>query len=331
MPFDRMGLFIIYWQTRKGSPPISRANYASESIRMSFRYYQMEWRQLVISKPQAEDLELTYQVALTVLFRLLFVAYAEDRDLLPYRQSEAYRSRSLKRKAQELAEHARNVTPVTTGARHWHEVNRIWTAIERGDAELSVPPYNGGLFTRDASISKAGAALAAIELPNGIFEPALKELLLTDCEPVDFRSLGVREFGTIYEGLLESELSVADIDLAVDAKGSYVPHRGPQTVEVPKGTIYVHDRSGSRKSSGSYFTKSFAVDHLLDRALEPALDDHLKRLDAMGEADATEALFDFRVADIAMGSGHFLVAAIDRIERQIADYLKSTAIAGRPT
>jgi hypothetical protein len=138
----------------------------------------------------------------------------------------------------------------------------------------------------------------------------------------------VREFGTIYEGLLESELSVADVDLTVDGKGNYVPHRGRQTVEVPKGTIYIHDRSGSRKSSGSYFTKSFAVEHLLDRALEPALDDHLKRLDAFDEADATEALFDFRVADIAMGSGHFLVAAIDRIERRIADYLHRRPLPG---
>jgi hypothetical protein len=107
-----------------------------------------------------------------------------------------------------------------------------------------------------------------------------------------------------------------------------VPHRGRQIVEVPKGTIYIHDRSGSRKSSGSYFTKSFAVEHLLDRALEPALDDHMRRLDGLDEADATEALFDFRIADIAMGSGHFLVAAIDRIERRIADYLSRRPLPG---
>ena len=40
---------------------------------------------------------------------------------------------------------------------------------------------------------------------------------------IDFRSLSVREFGTIYEGLLESELSVAETDLAVDKKGKYYP------------------------------------------------------------------------------------------------------------
>ena len=67
---------------------------------------------------------------------------------------------------------------------------------------------------------------------------------------------------------------------------------------------------------------------MLDRALEPALDDHLKRHDALDETDAAEALFDFRVADIAMGSGHFLVAAIDRIEKRIADYLSRRSLAG---
>ncbi|HZZ61608.1 MAG TPA: hypothetical protein VFE63_10580 [Roseiarcus sp.] len=73
---------------------------------------------------------------------------------------------------------------------------------------MAVPPYNGGLFTTDRAVSVAGAELARIRLPNELFQLALRDLLLTDLEPVDFRSLGVREFGTIYEGLLESELSV---------------------------------------------------------------------------------------------------------------------------
>jgi hypothetical protein len=279
-----------------------------------------------LTAPTAEDLNLTYRMALTVLFRLLFVAYAEDRDLLPYRHSEAYRRRSLKQKAQELAEHARALTPIAEGTGHWDEVFRIWTAIERGDAELSVPAYNGGLFTRDPTVSGAGAALAEISLANEVFEPALRDLLLSDVgadglQPVDFRSLGVREFGTIYEGLLESELSVAEQDLMLDNRGSYVPVRGVAPPVVRAGEIYLHDRSGARKSSGSYFTKSFAVEHLLDRTLVPALAEHLERVAGLDEAGAAEAFFDFRVADIAMGSGHFLVAAVDRIEKAFTDYL----------
>jgi hypothetical protein len=115
----------------------------------------------------------------------------------------------------------------------------------------------------------------------------------------------VREFGTIYEGLLESELAVADADLALKRQGKddvYVPAKPRDAVAVRKGEIYLHGRSGARKSSGSYFTAGFAVDHLLDTALEPALADHAARLAALDDTEAAEAFFDFRVADIAMGS-----------------------------
>ena len=96
---------------------------------------------------------------------------------------------------------------------------------------------------------------------SGEFEPVLDHLLLIDTPegplgPIDFRALGVREFGTIYEGLLESELSVADVDLTLDAKGNYVPRPGHQPIEVPAGASYLHNRSGARKSSAN-------------RALEP--------------------------------------------------------------
>jgi hypothetical protein len=47
-----------------------------------------------------------------------------------------------------------------------------------------------------------------------------------------------------------------------------------------KGTVYLHNRSGARKSSGSYFTKPFAVEHLLNDALTPALDEHVAHIAA---------------------------------------------------
>ena len=59
-----------------------------------------------IRSPSAEDLSETYQMALTLLFRILFIAYAEDKELLPYRGNDAYRSRSLKHKALELERHS---------------------------------------------------------------------------------------------------------------------------------------------------------------------------------------------------------------------------------
>ena len=283
--------------------------------------------------PSAQQLEETYEMALTTLFRLLFIAYAEDRDLLPYRFNEAYRRRSLKQKAQELADCVDSGIAIAEGSSHWQEVSLLWQAVATGNHEWAVPAYDGGLFTDDASVSRAGALLAEIVIDNSTFEAALRTLLVIETAegvpgPVDFRSLGVREFGTIYEGLLESELAVAEQDLTINKKGVYVPARGRFAVMVNAGEIYLHNRSGVRKSSGSYYTKHFAVEHLLDGALEPALADHFDRLATMDETDAAEEFFDFRVADIAMGSGHFLIAAIDRIEKGMADLLATRDLPG---
>ena len=224
-------------------------------------------------------------------------------------------------------------TPIAEGDSHWREVSLVWLAVASGNTEWSVPAYDGGLFSSDPTISPDGAELATISLTNSSFEVALRDLLVIKTPegvpgPVDFRSLGVREFGTIYEGLLESELAFASVDLTLNRKGVYLPASKGDSVEVAKGEIYIHDRSGTRKSSGSYYTKQFAVEHLLDGTLEPALDDHLGRLQRMDDSDAAEAFFDFRVADIAMGSGHFLIAAIDRIEKRLADFLADRNLAG---
>ncbi|MCY4318297.1 MAG: hypothetical protein OXE76_03730 [Alphaproteobacteria bacterium] len=279
-----------------------------------------------LDRPGPKELERTFEMALTVLFRVLFIAYAEDRDLLPYRFNEAYRRRSLKQKAQELAECVIRGVEIAQGSSHWAEVSLLWQAVAAGNREWGVPAYNGGLFSEDPHVSHAGATLAELDLPNEIFEAALRALLVIETSegvpgPVDFRSLGVREFGTIYEGLLESELALAATDLSLDRKGNYVPVRPGREVAVEKGAIYLHNRSGVRKSSGTYYTKPFAVEHLLDGALEPALADHFARLGTMDDTGAAQAFFDFRIADIAMGSGHFLIAAIDRIEKGMADFL----------
>ena len=212
----------------------------------------------------------------------------------------------------------------------WSDLQTIWSAIDGGNSEMDVPAYNGGLFDADPSYRPEGADLASIELTNDVIGPALRDLLVDETPdevrgPVDFRSLSVREFGTIYEGLLESELSRAEVDLTVDRKDAYRPAKGSDEVVVCAGEVYFHNRSGERKATGSYFTPEFAVEHLLNQALEPALGEHLTRVanlyDHGDEDTAAEVFWDFRVADIAMGSGHFLIAAIDHIDVRMQEFL----------
>lgn len=289
--------------------------------------------------PDADrSLDDIYEETLVILFRLLFLAYAEDRELLPYAASAEYRRNSLKTLSRSLAARA-NDGKGWDGVRTtslWTDVGQLFEAVDKSNDAWSVPAYNGGLFSPDPRVSQAGGAIAQLKLTDERFGPPLTALLTEPGDdgvvgPVDFRSLSVRDFGTIYEGLLESSLSVATENLTLDTKAHFVPAKAGEPIEVSAGDIYFHNRSGARKSTGSYFTKDFAVEHLLDRALEPALADHLERLaKSMGdrrEDEAGVALFDFRCADLAMGSGHFLVAAVDRIERRLAQFLDEHPIA----
>ena len=290
--------------------------------------------------PAPADLRAAYEQVMMILFRLLFVAYAEAKDLFPYTTNARYADHSLTRLVRRLTEdrHFDGVVYDTTAASMWADITQLWSAIDTGNRAWGLPAYNGGLFSCDPAVSGAGAAIEAMApITDAELAPALAAMLIdrgAEGEgPVDFRSLSVRTFGTIYEGLLESQLSLAEQDLAVrDIKGlsTFVPAAPGDEVEVTAGSVYFHNRSGVRKSTGSYFTKPFAVEHLLDHALEPALDDHLARLDelaAAGDAAGIEAaFFDFRCADIAMGSGHFLVAAVDRIERRLSGWLSTNAV-----
>ncbi len=287
-----------------------------------------------IDRPDRANLDLAFRAALTLLFRLLFVAYAEDRDLLPYRRNQRYERKSLKQKAKELLSVVREVQafdPASTS--HWSDVFALFHAISRGNKEWDVPEYDGDLFSSDPAISTEGSLLGKIEMANDAFGPPLSRLLIDWTEdgirgPVDFQSLGVREFGVIYEGLLASELSAAEEPLKVDAKGLYLPAREGDEVIVQTGEFYMQNASGQRKSLGTFFTKDFVVEHLLNHSLEPGLADHLKRLDGLSDREAEAAFFDFRVVDIAMGSGHFLVAAVDRIERRLSAYLTERTLPG---
>ena len=289
-----------------------------------------------LGHPVGDDYSYAYRITLRILFRLLFQAYAEDRGLLPYGRNDRYSRNALKRWALDLVEQ-----PDLQFDRHshaiWDDLRQVWGVIDTGNTAWDVPPYNGGLFGTDPTLHAEGAIIATMELDDAAIGHALRHLLVDDTDDdsvgaVDFRALSVREFGTIYEGLLESSLSQTDVDLTLDKNLAYVPAAAAEDVVVRAGEIYFHNASGERKATGSYFTPGFAVEHLLDRALGPALDGHLQRiadlLDANDDAAAAESFFDFRVADLAMGSGHFLVAAVDHMETAMSAFLVEHEIPG---
>jgi hypothetical protein len=281
----------------------------------------------------ADGLQMAYRLTMRILFRLLFQAYGEAAELLPAGRNTNYDNNSL----QNFIKGAMNVPEdefSTESTAAWADLAQVWGVIFHGNPLWEVPPYGGSLF--DPS-TEEGRFLKRLELPDSVIGPALQALLSEDTVDgtrgqVDFRSLQVREFGTIYEGLLESSLSLAEQDLTVDRNGAYLPVKDGDEIVAPEGHPYFHSASGERKATGSYYTPKVVVDHLIERSVKPALDAHLDRIkDLMEdgkERQAADAFFDFRVADLAMGSAHFLVAAVDKIERGMRDFLTATEVPG---
>jgi hypothetical protein len=252
-----------------------------------------------------DDLERHYRTALTILFRLMFIAYAEDSRLLPLHVNGEYTDHALKTIARRLSDDINNNqdlgfdNPLTemeeegsdTQTDLWDSCRALFHVVEAGHVRWGVPAYNGGLFSGDGNVNPVGRIISDISLNNAEFGPALTALIVDRSPdgivgPIDFRSLSVREFGTIYEGLLESDLSVADQPLTVDSDGVYLPAGGRGDVVVEVGEVYLHNQSGVRKSTGSYFTKPFAVDHLISRSVDPTLEDHLERVRALLDAES---------------------------------------------
>ena len=243
--------------------------------------------------------------ALVVLYRLLFILYAEDRDLLPVRD-ERYDDYGLRDKVRgDVGRRKdRDDTFSATAARYWSAIDDLCRAIDAGDPSIGLPPYDGGLFDRERA-----PLLDRVRLGDRVMADVIDALSFeTGAEGrryINYRDLSVQQLGSIYERLLEHEV-VRDGD-----------------------EIVVRPNVFARKGSGSYYTPDELVGLILEETIGPLVRSHLdafaaeaarlrkdrrtarRKLDALKRLDPAVKLLDLKVCDPAMGSGHFLVGLVD--------------------
>jgi hypothetical protein len=87
------------------------------------------------TSPPEDDPTAAYTETLTILFRLLLVAYAEDKDLSPYGTNSRYAHHALKTVAQDLTEQRRSgtVTFDTAATDLWEDMRALWRAVDKGN------------------------------------------------------------------------------------------------------------------------------------------------------------------------------------------------------
>ncbi|MEV0428494.1 DNA methyltransferase [Micromonospora sp. NPDC050495] len=255
------------------------------------------------------DPQALHNALLRLVYRLLFLFVAEDRDALhhPDADEQARDRYAAYFSSARLRAQARRRRG-TTHADLYQALRIVLDALgdENGRPELGLPGL-GGLF--DAS--DADAPLRGLSVSNDHLLTAVRHLsLVRDAgsrrwRSVDYRNLDAEELGSIYESLLELVPKHSAVD------------RTFELVELAGNT---------RKTTGSYYTPSSLIDCLLDSALDPVIEDAVKRGEqaatAAGQPDPSDAIVDellsLTVCDPACGSGHFLVAAARRIAKRVA-------------
>jgi hypothetical protein len=234
-----------------------------------------------------------YRQLLRLVYRLIFLFVAEDRDLLLMPSASVEAKARFRRfyGTQRLRAVARTVRGTAHGD-HWQALVLVMGRLghDEGCPDLGLPALGSFLWSPAAL-----GSLHTCQIGNRAFLDAIRALDFTEDHGVrrfvDYRNLGAEELGSIYESLLEL---FPDINLR-------------------EGGFSLRAASGNeRKSTGSYYTPTSLVTCLLDSALDPVLDE------ASRKPDAEAAILALKVVDPACGSGHFLIAAAHRIAKRLA-------------
>jgi hypothetical protein len=259
--------------------------------------------------PTESDLKAIYDHSLIVLYRLLFVFYAEARELLPLVDSQSYRDHySLRAITRQVARDRTSGSPLLAdSALLWPRLKQLFAIINAGSPPLKVATFNGGLFDPTRY-----PFLEANSVGDAHLEAALDRLARVKGEFIDYRDLSERHLGTIYEGLLEHHLRP-------------IPPEAGWTVDL------FNDR-GERKRSGSYYTPDAIVKYIVEQTVGPALKEAVDSIPANDQARRVNAVLALNCLDPAMGSGHFLVEVVEHIARFLVDLgaAAGPALRGRP-
>lgn len=233
---------------------------------------------------------------LRLVYRLIFLMVAEDRNLL-HPDTVKLDARKLYAEGYSLAALRTQCARAATWDKHFDRfegVRIVFRSLAHGEPALGLPAL-GGLFA-----SGMLPHLETARLRNRAFMEALYRLSWlsdkTGMTPVNWRAMETEELGSVYESLLELQPQLGDDGKSLRFASEAAEQKGNQ-----------------RKTTGSYYTPDSLVQALLDTALDPVLDKTEMEAD-----DPATALLKLSIIDPACGSGHFLLAAARRIATRLA-------------
>jgi hypothetical protein len=221
------------------------------------------------------SMPVLFEQSLTVLYRVLFLLFAEARGLLPL-WHPVYRDRySLDT----------IVTTLLRGQRYrglWQAVQAISRLAHAGctAGELRVTAFNGRLFSPSQADAFDRTPIADTVMGRAIVALSTTSVSRHSRARIVYRDLDVEQLGAVYERVLDYE--------PVSVETSRQPASGATLLRTRE----------IRKSSGTFYTPRALTAFLVRETLEPLV-----------RGRSADEILQLRILDPAMGSGAFLVAA----------------------
>jgi len=261
-----------------------------------------------------------YQEILMVVYRIIFMLFAEQRGMLGGGGDhgdlflEEYSITSLRERVDAFEGRDDRNTDL------WEGLSVTFRMLEEGVPELGVNAFDGMLFSNDGARFLKDAKCRNTALMN-----AIRSLTWTVSETggrrqrghgrqrISYADLSVEEIGAIYESLLDYTPRITTGFEEVNGR------------EYRPGQFMLDPRGSERKTTGSYYTNPDLIAELIKSALDPVIADRLSRA-GPDPAAREKALLSIRVCDPACGSGAFLIAASNRLGREVAKVRAGTEL-----
>ena len=255
-----------------------------------------------------------YRHQLRIIYRLLFLFVIEERNLVysdskipeTKRYNQIYFNHYSLLRLRKLAKKI----PPPEATRHndlWQSLVSTFSLFEKKEigVKLGIMSLQGDLFGYNA-IQNSYYDLHQCSLNNAVLLNIIKSLSYFENEnhvliAVNYGGLDVEEFGSVYEGLLELQLTLNKIEGSEQYSCNF-------------------DSSNERGKSGSHYTPEELVQPLIKHSLEYLIEDRLKPYQQKKATKETtlSSLLQLKICDVACGSGHILLSAARRIALEIA-------------
>jgi hypothetical protein len=263
------------------------------------------------------ELQSIYEHSLYYLFRLMFILNCEARGLLQVDKQEHYYTASLRTLCIRIRQEFLANQAWSRLRNSYNHISELFELLKSGDPKIGIHGFGEEVFAAGDSEFYRKNPISDEMLNKVLLELAFAYDKYGELRFIDYKRLSADHLGSIFEGLLEYGLKYAAEALAVDkykvVQWSQLNEKKKAKLKdsvIQKGQLYLSNSSGERKSTGSYYTPDYIVDHIVAQTIGPL---------CVGKS--AEEILELRIVDPAMGSGHFLLGTVKFLHEKLMEAL----------